>query len=74
MKNLFKKHETDSILVNYSPGRSSLVAELSNGEGKVLGFTGHKDVVDAGDESQRTYPPYEGHKKEIKYMAAKQQI
>ena len=61
MKDLFKKHEIDSILVNYSPGRSSLVAGLSNGEGKVLGVTGHMDVVDAGDESQCTYPPYEGH-------------
>lgn len=61
LKNLFKKHEIDSTLVNYSPGRSSLVAELSNGEGRVLGFTGHMDVVDAGDESQWTYPPYEGH-------------
>ena len=61
LKDLFKKYEIDSTLVNYSPGRSSLVAELSNGEGKVLGFTGHMDVVDAGDESQWTYPPYEGH-------------
>lgn len=61
LKDLLKKHGIESTLVNYSPGRSSLVAELSNGEGKVLGFTGHMDVVDAGDESQWTYPPYEGH-------------
>lgn len=61
LKELLKKYGIESTLVNYSPGRSSLVAELGNGEGKVLGFTGHMDVVDAGDESQWKYPPYEGH-------------
>lgn len=66
LKELLEKYGIESTLVNYSPGRSSLVAELSNGEGKVLGFTGHMDVVDAGDESKWTYPPYEGHIEENK--------
>lgn len=58
---LLKKYAIDSILVRYAEGRSSLVAELSNGEGKVLGFTGHMDVVDVGDETDWTYPPFSAH-------------
>ena len=49
IKNLLEKYGIDSKLVEYSPGRSNLVAEISNGEGKVLGISGHMDVVAAGD-------------------------
>ncbi len=51
IKNLLEKYGIDSKLVEYSPGRSNLVAEISNGEGKVLGISGHMDVVAAGDPS-----------------------
>lgn len=58
---LLKKYDIDSTLVNYAEGRSSLIAKISNGEGKVLGFTGHMDVVDVGDENDWTYPPFDAH-------------
>ncbi|WP_295729431.1 ArgE/DapE family deacylase [uncultured Limosilactobacillus sp.] len=34
--------------VNYAPGRDNLVVTIGNG-GKVLGYSGHLDVVDPGD-------------------------
>ncbi|WP_251547718.1 ArgE/DapE family deacylase [Limosilactobacillus caecicola] len=34
--------------VNYAPGRDNLVVTIGNG-GKVLGYSGHMDVVDPGD-------------------------
>lgn len=55
------EHDINSKLVEYEENRSSLVAEINNGEGKTLGITGHLDVVTAGDESEWTYPPYEAH-------------
>lgn len=58
LKQVFEAHNIKADLVPYSQGRSNLVAELKNGEGKVLGFTGHMDVVDQGDESRWTYPPF----------------
>lgn len=49
-----------SSLVEYAPGRSNLVAELTGGApGKTLGFTGHLDVVSAGDESEWIHPPFD---------------
>lgn len=61
LQQLLKKYEIDSTLVPYSPGRSSLVATLHNNSGKVLGFTGHMDVVDVGNEDDWIYPPFSGH-------------
>lgn len=61
IKKLFAKYGIDAELVPYAEGRSSLVAEIQHGDGKVLGFTGHMDVVDAGDESQWIYPPFDAH-------------
>ena len=61
LQKVLAKYGVDSHLVNYSPGRSNLIAELGEDGGKVLGFTGHLDVVEAGDESQWTYPPFNAH-------------
>lgn len=58
---LLKQYDIDSTLVRYAEGRSSLVAEITQGDGKVLGFTGHMDVVDVGNEADWTYPPFEAH-------------
>lgn len=58
---LLAKHDIKAELVTYAPGRSSLVATVQKEQGKVLGFTGHLDVVAAGDESAWLYPPFEGH-------------
>lgn len=60
-QNLLKEHGIDSQLVEYSPTRSNLIAEVKGEEpGKVLIFSGHMDVVDAGDPSGWTHPPFEG--------------
>lgn len=61
IQKLLKQHEIESELVPYAPGRSSLVATIKNGSGKVLGLTGHMDVVDAGDATEWMYPPFEAH-------------
>ncbi|MCX2455235.1 ArgE/DapE family deacylase [Lacticaseibacillus nasuensis] len=50
----------DSKLVEYAPGRDSLVADLNpDAPGPVLGFTGHEDVVNPGDLDTWTHNPYE---------------
>ncbi len=59
-QNILKNHGIDSKLIPYSEGRSSLVAEITNGEGRVLALSGHMDVVSSGDESQWTHPPFSG--------------
>lgn len=56
--NLFRKHGIESEKVKYSEGRESLVATYKKGNGKVLGISGHEDVVAAGDESVWKYPPF----------------
>lgn len=37
------------------------VADYANNEGKVLGLSGHQDVVAAGDENEWKFPPFSGH-------------
>lgn len=60
LQKLFADHGIASQLIQYSPGRSSIVAEIGQGGGKVLGFTGHEDVVAAGDETAWRFPPFSG--------------
>ncbi|MCT1796948.1 ArgE/DapE family deacylase [Helcococcus kunzii] len=47
-------------MVEFDEGRCSLVAEISNGEGKTLAISGHMDVVNAGNEEEWDKPPYAG--------------
>lgn len=57
---LLQTHGIDSTKINYQEGRDNLVATIKKGYSKkVLGLSGHMDVVDAGDESQWKFPPYE---------------
>ena len=42
---LLAKHDIESKLVEYAPGRASLVAEIGDGNGPVVGFDGHADIV-----------------------------
>ena len=46
-------------LIPYKDDRVNLVAQLNHGD-RVLGFTGHEDVVSPGDENAWTYPPFSG--------------
>jgi acetylornithine deacetylase or succinyl-diaminopimelate desuccinylase len=58
---LLEEHGIESKLVEYSPTRQNLIAEIKGeNPGKVLVFSGHMDVVDAGDFNDWTYPPFEG--------------
>ena len=61
LQNLLKQHGIKSNLIKFAEGRSNLVAELNNKPGKILGFSGHMDVVDPGDTSQWIYPPFDAH-------------
>lgn len=61
LQKLLAEYDISSELVEFAEGRSSLVATMGNGSGKVLAFSGHMDVVSAGDESKWTYPPFSGH-------------
>lgn len=60
---LLAKYSIESEIIEYQAGRSSLIANIygSEGrEGKVLVYSGHFDVVSAGDHSDWTYPPFAG--------------
>lgn len=60
LQTLLEKNGIATELVEYSPGRSNLIATLEGKEaGKTLGFTGHLDVVAAGDESEWIHPPFD---------------
>lgn len=61
LQDVLKRNGINSELVAHSNNRSNLVAEIGNNSGKVLGFSGHMDVVAAGDESEWLYPPFSGH-------------
>ncbi|KFN91408.1 M20/M25/M40 family metallo-hydrolase [Tetragenococcus muriaticus] len=43
--------------IPYTPGRNNLVVTIGKGS-KILGFSGHEDVVDAGDLSAWDSDPY----------------
>jgi len=63
LQTLLNNYGIDSELIpwNDSTTRSNLVATVKKGEGKVLGISGHLDVVKAGDKSDWSYPPYDAH-------------
>jgi len=52
LADLLKKHGIDSQLIAYEPDRVSLVAEIGDGNGPVVGFDGHEDVVALGDAAK----------------------
>lgn len=61
LQKFLKDRGIESQLVDYDDNRSSLVAQITQSEGKTLVLSGHMDVVEAGDESLWTYPPFSGH-------------
>ncbi|MBC1520394.1 ArgE/DapE family deacylase [Listeria aquatica] len=63
---LLKKHGIDSQKVQFAENRASLVSEIGEEGKRVLGVSGHMDVVDAGDVSKWTYPPFEATEKDGK--------
>lgn len=61
LQKLLSEHGIDSKLIDYDENRSSLVAEIGEKNKRVLGFTGHMDVVDTGDSSLWKYDPFSAH-------------
>lgn len=59
LQNLLKEHGIASELIELEPGRSNLVAAIKNGDSeKVLGISGHMDVVSAGNHDLWDHDPY----------------
>lgn len=62
LKDLFDKHGIKNELVPVSEGRSDFYAEIGEGKSnKVLGFSGHEDVVKTGDPKEWKFPPLSAH-------------
>lgn len=56
---LLAEHGIEAKLIEYAPGRSNLIAEIKGSQpGKVLAYSGHMDVVAAGNPSEWTYDPF----------------
>lgn len=49
LQKLLKEHGIPSKLISYDDNRASLVAEIGNGSRPIIAFSGHEDVVAAGD-------------------------
>lgn len=61
LEKLFSANGIESKHVANNETRHNLVAEYAKGKGKVLGISGHQDVVAPGDESEWDFPPFSGH-------------
>lgn len=58
LKNLFDKYDINSKILKVNEQRANIVAE--NGSGSpILALSGHMDVVDAGNQDNWTYPPFQ---------------
>ncbi|EHF3620247.1 ArgE/DapE family deacylase [Listeria innocua] len=66
LQKLFAEYGIESEKVQYDIDRASLVSEIGSNDGKVLAFSGHMDVVDAGDVSKWKFPPFEATEHEGK--------
>lgn len=66
LQKLFAEYGIESEKVQYDVDRASLVSEIGSNDGKVLAFSGHMDVVDAGDVSKWKFPPFEATEHEGK--------
>ena len=58
LADLFAQHGIHTEKVASKPGRENLVAYLGEATDKVLGVTGHMDVVSIGDRSKWTSDPF----------------
>lgn len=55
---LFEQSGIQTEKIKYAEDRENLVAIYQRGDGKVLGLSGHQDVVAPGDTSQWRFPPF----------------
>ncbi|HCY1616039.1 TPA: ArgE/DapE family deacylase [Staphylococcus aureus] len=58
LKDLFDKCDIKSEILKVNEHRANIVAEIGNGS-PILALSGHMDVVDAGNQDNWTYPPFQ---------------
>lgn len=58
LKDLFDKYDIKSKILKVNEHRANIVAEIGNGS-PILALSGHMDVVDAGNQDNWTYPPFQ---------------
>ncbi|HDE5954198.1 TPA: ArgE/DapE family deacylase [Staphylococcus aureus] len=58
LKNLFDKYDINSKILKVNEQRANIVAEIGSGY-PILALSGHMDVVDAGNQDNWTYPPFQ---------------
>ncbi|HCY6169154.1 TPA: ArgE/DapE family deacylase [Staphylococcus aureus] len=58
LKDLFDKYDIKSEILKVNEHRANIVAEIGNGS-PILTLSGHMDVVDAGNQDNWTYPPFQ---------------
>lgn len=59
LSTLFKKHGIESTFLEFEPNRDNLIVEMGNTNSeKVLAFSGHMDVVSAGNVADWTSDPF----------------
>ncbi|HCT8148429.1 ArgE/DapE family deacylase [Staphylococcus aureus] len=65
LKNLFDKYDINSKILKVNEQRANIVAEIGSGS-PILALSGHMDVVDAGNQDNWTYPPFQSTEKDGK--------
>lgn len=58
LKDLFDKYDIKSEILKVNEHRANIVAEIGNGS-PILALSGHMDVVDAGNQDNWAYPPFQ---------------
>ncbi|EOD8171747.1 ArgE/DapE family deacylase [Staphylococcus aureus] len=58
LKDLFDKYDIKSEILKVNEHRANIIAEIGNGS-PILALSGHMDVVDAGNQDNWTYPPFQ---------------
>ncbi|HEK4355520.1 TPA: ArgE/DapE family deacylase [Staphylococcus aureus] len=58
LTDLFDKYDIKSEILKVNEHRANIVAEISNGS-PILALSGHMDVVDAGNQDNWSYPPFQ---------------
>ncbi|WP_119326223.1 M20/M25/M40 family metallo-hydrolase [Companilactobacillus musae] len=58
LKELFEKNGIETELNKYDENRYNLIATIKKGDGPILGFTGHEDVVATVDDEAWNYGPF----------------
>lgn len=58
LTDLFDKYDIKSEILKVNEHRANIVAEIGNGS-PILASSGHMDVVDAGNQDNWSYPPFQ---------------